>query len=89
MILKGARVERVVQGFEAGGGQKPQAVIVQHRGLSVFCAFGEKNTLGDVCIGDLINIRSDTGPVEAASIPMLLLRDCQIIELARQPEGER
>jgi hypothetical protein len=89
LTLKGVRVDRIVQDFEAGGGRRPQALIVQHKNLSIFCAFRAKNAIGDVRVGDIISIRSDTGPVEEASNPMLLLRDCQVIEVARQPGDER
>jgi len=89
ITLKGVRVERIVEDFEAGGGRRPRALIVQHSALSIFCALGKKNAIGDVRVGDIISIRSDTGPAGEASNPMLLLRDCQVIEVARQPGGER
>jgi hypothetical protein len=89
MTLKGARVERIVHEFQAGGGRRAQALIVQHRNLRIFCELGEKNAIGDVRVGDIISIRSASGPAEEASSPMLLLRDCQVIEEAHQPGGER
>ena len=87
MILKGVRVERIIQDFGADGAWRFQALIVQHRDLSIFCEFGEKNAIRHVRVGDIISIWSTTGPVEEASIPMLLLTDCQIIEAASQPGG--
>jgi hypothetical protein len=74
-------VERIVHDPEAAGGSmRPRALIVSYRDLSIFCEFVERKALGAVRVGDIIDMRSATGPSEAASVPVVLLRDCQLIE---------
>jgi hypothetical protein len=80
VTLKDCRVERIVHDLEAGSGSmRPWALIVSYRHLSIFCVFGEKWALGAVRVGDMIDMHSATGPSEAASVPMVLLRDCRLI----------
>jgi hypothetical protein len=81
VTLKDCRVERIVQDLEASGGSmRTWALIVSYRGLSLFCAFGENKALGAVRVGDIIDMHSATGPIEAASVPMVLLWDCRLLD---------
>jgi hypothetical protein len=74
-------VERIVHDLEAGGGSlRPRALIVSYRDLSIFCELGERKAPGTVRVGDIIDMWSATGPSEEASVPMVLLRDCQLID---------